>query len=55
MSQYTVGYSYTLPFASVLAADVGGLFTRYSLPTALNGTYGSDPTSFLLFTRVKLR
>ena len=55
VSQYTVGYYYTLPFARVYAADVGGLATRYSLPTALNGTYGADPTSFLLFTRVKLR
>jgi hypothetical protein len=55
VSEYTTGYFYTVPFHSVLAVDVGGLVTRYSLPTALNGTYGTDPTSFLLFTRVKLR
>ena len=55
VSQYTVGYYYTVPFARVFGLDLGGLVTRYSLPSALNVTYGADPTSFLLFTRVKLR
>ncbi len=55
VSKYSVGYFYTLPFAHVYGVDVGGLASRYSLPTALNSTYGSDPTSFMLFTRVKLR
>ena len=55
VSQYTTGYYYTVPFQRVFALDLGGLVTRYSLPQALNATYGADPTSFLLFTRVKLR
>ncbi len=55
VSKYSVGYFYTLPFARMYGVDVGGLASRYSLPTALNTTYGSDPTSFMLFTRVKLR
>lgn len=55
VSQFITGYYYTVPFQRVLALDLGGLVTRYALPTALNGTYGTDPTSFLLFTRVKLR
>ena len=55
VSQYTLGYYYTVPFARALGLDLGGLVTRYSLPAALNGTYGADPTSFLLFTRVRVR
>jgi hypothetical protein len=55
VSQFTTGYFYTVPFARVLALDLGGLLTRYALPSALDGAYGPDPTSFLLFTRVKLR
>ena len=55
VSKYSMGYFYTLPFARVYGVDVGGLASRYSLPSALNATYGSDPTSFMLFTRVKLR
>ena len=55
VSEYTLGYYYTVPFARALGLDLGGLVTRYSLPSALNAAYGTDPTSFLLFTRVRVR
>jgi hypothetical protein len=54
VSKFTLGYFYTLPVEKHLGLDLGGLVSRYALPSALNGTYGSDPSSFMLFARVKL-
>jgi hypothetical protein len=55
VSKVSVGYFYTVPATRILAVDLGGLVSKYGLPTALNATYGSDPTSFMLFARLKLR
>jgi hypothetical protein len=52
--EYTTGYFRTFPLARSLVFDAGGLFSRYTLPTSLNSTYGSDPVSFMLFTRVRI-
>jgi hypothetical protein len=55
VSKLSVGYYYTAPIASHLGVDVGGLVSKYALPSALNPTYGSNPTSFMLFARVKIQ
>ncbi len=55
VSKISVGYSYTTPLNPALAFDVGGLVSRYGLPSSLTPTYGSNPTSFMLFTRVWIR
>jgi hypothetical protein len=52
--EYTTGYFRTFPLTHGLVFDAGGLFSRYTLPTRLNATYGADPVSFMLFTRVRI-
>ena len=54
VSQVSAGYAYTLPLANTFAVDLGGLVTRYALPSALDAAYGADPTSFMLFARFKI-
>jgi hypothetical protein len=54
VTKVSLGYAYTLPVVRHVALDVGGLVSKYALPGALHGTYGSSPTSFMLFTRIKL-
>jgi hypothetical protein len=34
---------------------VGGLVSKYSMPSELDPVYGSNPTSFMLFARVKIQ
>gem|GEM_PF-3313682 len=33
---------------------IGALVSRYAVPNALHGIYGSDPTSFMVFVRARL-
>lgn len=33
---------------------IGGLLSRYDVPSALDGIYGSNPTSYMVFLRAKL-
>jgi hypothetical protein len=54
VSKFSVGYFYTLPIARPFALDLGGLVSKYALPRALDSAYGADPTSFMLFARIKL-
>jgi hypothetical protein len=55
VAKYSTGYFYTVPIPDQLAVDFGGLISRYTLPASLNAAYGADPTSFMLFTRLKVR
>lgn len=55
VSKLSVGYAYAVPIRWALGLDVGGLVSKYALPTALHAEYGADPTSFMLFTRIRLR
>ncbi len=55
VAKFSLGYFYTLPVEKHLGLDIGGLMSRYALPSALNATYGADPSSFMLFARVKLK
>jgi hypothetical protein len=43
-----------LPRDGRYAIGIGGLVSRYSLPAELDSVYG-NPTSFMLFARVKIR
>ena len=54
VSKISVGYFRTLSVSGHVALDLGGLVSRYALPSALDSTYGKDPTSFMLFARFKL-
>ena len=37
-----------------LALDLGGLVSKYDLPRDMRPRYGSDPTSVMLFTRIRI-
>src|SRR5262249_7724812 len=54
VTKVSLGYGYTLPLAGHVTIDFGGLVSRYALPRALDPIYGRSPTSFMLFTRIKL-
>ncbi|CAN5292707.1 hypothetical protein BH09PSE2_BH09PSE2_12830 [soil metagenome] len=54
VSKLSVGYFRTLPLRSHVAVDLGGLVSKYALPSNLDKTYGKDPISFMLFARFKL-
>jgi hypothetical protein len=54
VTQVSAGYAYTVRLAKPFALDLGGLVTKYGLPSVLDATYGADPTSFTLFARFKI-
>jgi len=54
VSEFSAGYAYTVTLRKPFAVDLGGMVTKYALPAALDGVYGSNPTSFLLFARFKI-
>ena len=54
VTEFSAGYAYTVMLHKPFAVDLGGMVTKYALPSALNVTYGSDPTSCLLFARFKI-
>jgi uncharacterized cupredoxin-like copper-binding protein len=53
VGKLTLGYVYDLPRDAHYKIGFGGLVSRYSLPGDLKPVYG-DPTSFMLFARVKI-
>jgi uncharacterized cupredoxin-like copper-binding protein len=53
VGKLSVGYVYDLPRDGNFRIGVGGLISRYSLPSELESVYG-NPTSFMLFARVKI-
>jgi hypothetical protein len=55
VGKLSVGYLYDFPSDSHFKFGIGGLVSRFSLPSELQSTYGSSPTSYMLFGRVKIR
>ena len=55
VGKLSLGYIYDFPAADHFKVGVGGLVSKYALPGALEPHYSSDPTSFMLFARVKIR
>jgi len=53
VGKLSLGYVYDIPNEHY-KVGFGGLVSFYRLPAELKGVYG-DPTSFMLFTRVKIR
>ena len=53
VGRLTLGYVYDFPRDGHYKIGVGGLVSRYSLPSELEPSYG-NPTSFMLFARVKI-
>jgi hypothetical protein len=53
VSKFSLGGYHSVPIGK-LALDLGGLASRYGLPRAIEPAYGSKPTSFMLFTRLRI-
>lgn len=54
VTKLSIGGYYTLPVGQNFAFDLGGLVSVYDLPEPIQPVYGSGPTSFMLFARVRL-
>jgi len=51
----TGGYVYDIPLSMHFKLGLGASVTKYSVPSALESTYGSNPTSYMLFARLKIQ
>jgi hypothetical protein len=54
INKLTLGYVYDVARLQSIRLGVGGLFSVYSFPSALDSTYGAHPNSFMLFVRARL-
>jgi hypothetical protein len=54
---WKLSLGYVNDFASTrhLKFGLGGLVSKYSLPAELDSFYGSDPTSYMIFVRMKIQ
>jgi hypothetical protein len=55
VGKLSLGYVYDFPAMGHFRMGIGGLVSKYSLPGDIEPFYGSDPTSYMLFARVKLQ
>jgi len=55
VTKVSLGYLYSFPATGHFSAGVGGLVSGYALPSELDPAYGSNPTSYMLFARVKIK
>jgi hypothetical protein len=55
VGKLSLGYAYSIPATPHFVIDLGGLVSVYSLPSAIEPAYGSDPRSLMLFMRVRLK
>lgn len=55
MSKLTFGYSQDLRVTNSLRLDAGAFITRHFVPSGMAPSYGSGPTAYMMFVRVKLR
>lgn len=53
VSKLSLGGYHSIPIGKV-ALDLGGLVSKYGLPLDIEPRYGSNPTSFMLFTRLRI-
>lgn len=54
ITKVTVGGIYDFPVADHFKFGIGGLVSKYGLPGDLKPVYSSDPTSYMLFFRLKV-
>jgi hypothetical protein len=55
VSKLSMGYVYDFPGTGPYALGIGGLASVYAIPGELEPSYGSNPVSFMIFGRVKIR
>jgi hypothetical protein len=54
MNKLTVGYFHHVDMVAPARIDVGGFVTRHLVPSGMTSSYGSTPTLYMMFIRVKL-
>ena len=54
IEKLSLGYIYDFLHIDGLSLGLGGLVSTYSYAATLNSTYGSRPTSFMVFARARL-
>src|SRR6266566_282148 len=54
VNKLSIGGIYDVPVADHLKLGIGGLVSKYVLPSTLKAFYGGDPTSFMVLLRLKL-
>ncbi len=54
VSAFSLGYVYDIPIVDHLALGLGAMGTIDAVPSAIVPAYGSSPTSYMLFTRLKI-
>jgi hypothetical protein len=54
MNKLTVGYFHHVEMVAPARIDVGGFVTRHLVPSGMASSYGSTPTIYMMFIRVKL-
>lgn len=55
LRKLTVGYYRDLRVSGPVSVDVGAVASRYFVPVAAVQSYGSEPMTYILFMRVRLR
>jgi len=55
VSAFSLGYVYDIPIVDHLALGLGAMGTIDAVPSAIVPAYGSSPTSYMLFTRLKIK
>lgn len=55
IGKLSAGYIYDFPANGHYKVGIGGLLSKYSVPSELASTYGSNPTSGMLFVRMKIQ
>lgn len=55
MNKFTLGYSQNLRVSSSLSLDAGAFIARHFVPSNMEPSYGSGPTAYMMFIRVKLQ
>jgi hypothetical protein len=55
LNKLTAGYYYDLPTGSSSKIGVGGMVSRYSVPSGAASAYGKNPTTLLLFVNMQLQ
>lgn len=53
IKKLSVGYIHDFAFERDYKLGIGGLVSAYSIPSELDSTYGNNPSSFMLFARMK--
>lgn len=55
MNKLTIGYAQDMQITNALKLDIGAYMSRYFVPSGMTPSYGSAPTAYMMFVRVKLQ